>query len=121
MESGAALEAADRVAWLHALRTAMARVQQSEGNAVLACSALTRNFRASLREGFSDMRFVYLKADPALIRGRVASRTDHFMPASLVQSQFETLEEPDDAIVVNAADEPEAIVARLVKALAPGE
>lgn len=115
MRGGTPLEAADRVAWLHALRAAMARVQQSEGNAVLACSALTRNFRASLREGFSDLRLVYLKADPALVRGRVASRTDHFMPASLVQSQFETLEEPDDAIVIDAGDVPEAIVAEVLR------
>lgn len=115
MESGTALEDADRAAWLDALRTALARVRQREGAAVLACSALGAAFRESLREGFDDMRFVYLKADAALVRSRVASRADHFMPASLVESQFQALEEPEDAIVVEASKTPEEIVSDILR------
>jgi gluconokinase len=117
MESGSALEDADRAAWLDALRTALTRVRQREGDAVLACSALGAAFRASLRAGLDEMRFVYLKADAALVRARVAAREDHFMPASLVESQFEALEEPDDAIVIDASQSPEAIVSEVLAAL----
>ena len=115
MESGTPLENVDREAWLHALRAALSRVQRSGGNAVLACSALGHDFRKSLREGFSDMRFVYLKADPALVRARVAARADHFMPASLVESQFEALEEPGDAIEIDASRTPGAIVSEILR------
>ena len=117
MEGGTALENTDREAWLDALRTALSRVQRSGGNAVLACSALGSAFREALREGFTDMRFVYLKADPALVRARVAARTDHFMPASLVASQFEALEEPGDAIVIDARKTPAAIVSEIMQSL----
>lgn len=117
MESGTALDNLDRAAWLDALRTALSRVQHSGGNAVLACSALGRAFRESLREGFTDMRFVYLKADPALVRARVAARSDHFMPASLVASQFDALEEPDDAIVIDASEVPDVIVSGILREL----
>lgn len=115
MRGGTPLEPSDRIGWLQAMRAALAEVQHAGGNAVLACSALRRQFRESLREGL-DLRFVYLKADRELIRERVSNRTEHFMPASLVDSQFETLEEPDDAIVVDASKSPEAIVREIVEA-----
>src|SRR5687768_16824567 len=117
MESGTALEDADRAAWLDALRTALARVRQREGDAVIARSDHGAAFRESLREGFDDMRFVYLKADAVLVRARVAARADHFMPASLVDSQFEALEEPRDAIVVDASKPPAVIVSEILRGL----
>ena len=115
MRGGAPLEPVDRTGWLHAIRAALASADG--GNAVLACSALRRDFRDSLREGLIDLRFVYLKADPALIRARVAARTDHFMPASLVDSQFDTLEEPDEALVIDASQPPDAIVQQILQEL----
>lgn len=117
MRGGTPLEPADRVAWLAAIRTALATVEQAGGHAVLACSALREDFRDALREGLSDLRFVYLKADPALIRARVAGRADHFMPVSLVASQFATLDEPGEALVVDAAQTPEAIVRAIAQAI----
>jgi gluconokinase len=117
MRGGTPLEPADRVAWLQAIRDALATAQHARGDAVLACSALQREFRLALREGLHDVRFVYLKADRELIRARVAARSDHFMPASLVDSQFETLEEPDDALVVDASQPPEAVVREIVREL----
>ena len=117
MRGGAPLAAADRAPWLEAIRNALLALQRERRDVVLGCSALAASFRAALAEGLSDVRFVYLKASPDLIRARVASRDDHFMPASLVDSQFATLEEPDDAIVVDASEAPEVIVERAMKAL----
>lgn len=118
MRGGTPLQPEDRVAWLDALLVALTSVQRTGGKAVLACSALRHEFRKALREDLSDVRFVYLKADRDLIRGRVAARTDHFMPASLVDSQFETLEEPGAALVIDASKTPEAIVEEIVRGLA---
>lgn len=118
MRGGTPLEPADRVAWLDAIRVALTTVQATAGNAVLACSALRHEFREALREGLSAVRFVYLKADRELIRGRVSARNDHFMPASLVDSQFATLDEPQDALVIDASKTPEAIVEEILEGLA---
>jgi gluconokinase len=119
MRGNTPLEPSDRTAWLQAIRVALLSVQETGGNAVLACSALHREFRRSLREGLHDVRFVYLKADRELIRARVAARRGHFMPASLVDSQFETLEEPHDALVVDASDSPETIVKSILRGIRP--
>ncbi|MEX2271754.1 MAG: gluconokinase [Vicinamibacterales bacterium] len=120
MRGGTPLEPSDRVAWLQAMRAALAKVEETDGNAVLACSALQQAFRASLREGFNDLRFVHLKADRELIRARVGRRGDHFMPVSLVDSQFETLEEPEDALVIDASKAPEVIVQEIARNLVGG-
>lgn len=117
MRGGIALTDHDRVAWLQAIRAALARVDDASENAVLACSALGKQFRASLREGFDDMRFVYLKVDRELARARVASRVDHFMPAALVDSQFASLDEPEDALVIDASKPPDEIVAEILTGL----
>jgi gluconokinase len=117
MRGGTPLEPEDRVAWLDAIRVALTTVQSTGGNAVMACSALRHEFREALREDLSAVRFVYLKADRELIHGRVSTRTDHFMPPSLVDSQFATLDEPDDALVIDASKEPEAIVEEIARGL----
>jgi len=120
MRGGTPLEPEDRVAWLDALLVALTSLQRTGGNAVLACSALRHEFRKALREELSDVRFVYLKADRDLIRERVAGRTDHFMPVSLVDSQFDTLDEPQNALVIDASKTPEAIVEEIVRRLPRG-
>jgi gluconokinase len=117
MRGGTPLEPEDRVAWLDAIRVALTTVQRTGGHAVLACSALRHEFREALREGLSKVRFVYLKADRELIHGRVSARSDHFMPTALVGSQFATLDEPDDALVIDASKAPEAIVEEIVRGL----
>ena len=117
MAAGIPLEPADRMAWLDAIRAALLKVDRANGDAVLACSALRAGFRDALRAGIRDVRFVHLVADRALIRARVASRTDHFMPVSLVDSQFETLEMPGDAIEIDASQPPEAIAQAIAEAV----
>lgn len=117
MAAGTPLEPSDRVAWLDAIRAELLQVAHANGDAVLACSALRAEFREALRAGIRDVRFVHLVADRALIRARVASRTDHFMPVSLVDSQFETLEMPEDAIAIDASQPPDVIARAITAAI----
>ncbi len=116
MTAGTPLDPGDRAAWLEALLVALAAASRN-GHAVLACSALRAEFRSALAAGISDVRFVYLKAGRGLIRERVAGRPDHFMPVSLVDSQFETLEEPGDALTLDASKTPEELVRAIAASL----
>lgn len=115
--SGVPLTDAHREGWLRDLRALLLTVDARRGNAVLACSALRARFRERLREGVSDLRYVYLKAAPDLIARRLRERTGHFMPAELLDSQFATLEEPEDALVVDASQAPDALIARIRESL----
>ncbi len=87
---------------------------------VLACSALKQRYRDILGGGRPEVRFVYLRGSERLIRKRLAARRGHFMPASLLASQFAALEEPADAITVDVDGPPDAIVARILTGLGAG-
>jgi gluconokinase len=113
MRAGVPLTDADREPWLETLRDVLRR----ETNAVLACSALRAGFRERLRNGIPDVRFVYLKGDSALIEQRLRDRTGHFMKVALLPSQFDALEEPADAIELDAAEAPEDLVRKIELAL----
>jgi gluconokinase len=106
MRAGHPLDDNDRWPWLDRIAAALREKRGARG-AVVACSALRRAYRDRLRAGVGPtLRFVYLKASPDLMRARVASRKGHYMPASLVDSQFAALEPPDDetGVVTMAAD-----------------
>lgn len=92
MKRGIALTDDDRWEWLHRLRDVL---RDSPDGLFLACSALRRSYRSVLREGAPGLRFVFLDIDPATALQRVSTRRHHIFPASLVASQFETLERPD--------------------------
>jgi len=110
MHRGIALTDADRAPWLRAIRE-LIRAMLSEGrDGVVACSALKQSYRDEIVVDRGAVKLVYLKATPEQIAERLRSRTGHFMNPDLLQSQFETLEEPHDAIVVDASAAPEAIV-----------
>jgi gluconokinase len=109
MVAGIPLDDEDRIPWLEELRSLIANGTAAGENGVLACSALKSDYRMVLSSG-GDIATVYLKADAALIRQRMEERRAHYMPTSLVESQFQILEEPEDAIVVPAAWPPERIV-----------
>lgn len=122
MAEGTPLTDAMRQPWLTALSEAMrrARTTQPEVPVVVACSALKRAYRDILRAQNPDAIVVYLAADPAVIHARMAARRDHFMPASLLDSQLATLEPPfsDEAYVtVDAGLPPNDTVAQACKAL----
>ncbi len=79
---------------------------------MLACSALRESYRRILAGG-GETALVYLKAKPDLLQQRLAERHGHYMPADLLESQFETLEEPQDALVLDASLPPGQIVAAI--------
>ncbi len=112
MRRGEPLDDDDRRPWLEALAAELARHAAAGESVVLTCSALRRSYRDLLRSGGAAIRFVYLAAEPAFIRKRLAGRQGHFMPAALLDSQFATLEEPDasEAIRVDASLDPNSIV-----------
>ena len=93
MQQGTPLTDQDRDGWLQSLAHELA--QRPKG-AVLTCSALKASYRTTLRTGAADVRFVHLAITPAESLRRVAQRTDHFYPPSLVASQFDALQDPAD-------------------------
>lgn len=113
MAAGTPLTDADRQPWLELLN----RKMRDAGDAVLACSALKRRYRATLAQGLANCRFVHLRGSLELIRGRLTERKHRYMPASLLESQFAALEPPDDAIDVDVARTPEDSVETILRAL----
>ena len=114
MAAGIPLEDADRWPWLDALNQRI----RGERNAIVTCSALKESYRRRLLAGIADALVVYLHASRDLIAERVAERKHKFMPASLLDSQFATLEPPRDAIAVDVAQPTEASVASIAAAIA---
>lgn len=116
MTSGIPLTDDDRAPWLAILADRIVRAQQTDRPLVLACSALKQIYRDQLAGGSKAVRFVYLKGSKAEIAARMAER-NHFMPAALLDSQFATLEEPADAIVVSILLSPREMVDQVVATL----
>jgi gluconokinase len=106
----------DREPWLDRLREAILCWIANHRNAVLACSALKRAYRAKLQGG-PEVRFVYLKGSAALIAARLRARHGHFAGESILASQMADLEEPEDALTVEISESPKEIVAEIRKAL----
>lgn len=116
MKHGIPLTDADRQPWLKALHDKIVEWNTEGRNVVLACSALKQSYRDELREG-SGVKFVYLKGSYELFSKRVLARKGHFAKQDLLVSQFATLEEPGDAITVDAGPAPEQIVAEVRRQL----
>lgn len=122
MSRGEPLTDADRQPWLAAIAMDIARRSALGEGLVVGCSALRRSYRQTLIGGRANARLVYLKGSRELIAARMARRRDHFMPPSLLASQFAALEEPESdeqPIVVDIDMEPDEIVALALSALAP--
>jgi len=117
MARGEQLDDGDREPWLTALASAIDGWLRDDADIVLACSALKESYRARLLRDPSRMRVVYLKVSPATALARVAQRVGHFMPGDLVESQFEVLEEPSAAIIVDASQPPDGIVRTICDAI----
>ena len=109
MRHGMPLDDADRRPWLETLRDLVRRCVDEHTDAVLACSALKESYQQYLRVD-PQVRLVYLKADQDLIRQRLLQRQGHFMNPHLLESQFATLEEPEQSLWVDASRGPEEIV-----------
>lgn len=118
MKHGHPLNDADRAPWLAAIREAIVARRLAGRHHVFACSALRARYRDVLGEHDGDVVFVFLKGAPEVIGERLASRSGHFFDPALLQSQFETLEEPADALVIDIREAPEQIVDTLLHKLA---
>lgn len=117
MRAGIALNDADRLPWLAAMNERLLALQAQQSHAVLACSALKQIYRERLGQGLHDLRVVFLQGSFELIQQRLQARKHRYMPASLLASQFTTLEPPADAVVIDIDASIETIVARIRHAL----
>ena len=101
LRQGEPLNDEDRKPWLEAIRGAIRTAIDRGENAVIACSALKEPYRRMLQVS-EQVIFVYLKATIPLIQERLKRRVGHFMNPNLIQSQFDALEEPEDALQIDA-------------------
>ncbi|HKW47367.1 MAG TPA: gluconokinase [Gemmatimonadaceae bacterium] len=120
MRRGLGLTDADRDPWLRAMHDALRDLHARGESVVLACSALKEQYRRALipSDNSRDTRFVYLRAPEPVLRERLAQRTGHYAGPSLLTSQLATLEEPRDALWIDASSEPAEIVQRIRRDLA---
>ena len=120
MAAGIALNDEDREGWLLTLAERLCQAQAAGQGLVLSCSALKRAYRDILRSGAPGLRLVYLQGDQALLAARMAARTGHFMPPSLLASQLATLEPPgldENVQDFDVGERPEDIVAAVLAGL----
>lgn len=117
MESGEPLSDLDRKPWLHQLADKIKELNSRTGG-IIACSALKKSYRNTLqnRSG-AELCFIHLKGPKELIAQRLSERNHHFMPSTLLDSQFEALEEPENAIIVSITNSPEEIVSEIITQL----
>jgi len=116
MAAGIPLTDDDRWPWLDRVVAELRRMTADGTNVILACSALKQVYRDRLAAA-GDVRFVHLRGDPQTIGRRLASRHHRYMPATLLGSQFATLEAPHDAIDVDITRSVDAQVRTIVAAL----
>ena len=117
MSQGIPLTDEDRLPWLNLLAEHI-KDWELEGGAVLACSALKQSYRDILSATPDDVvRFVYLKGDQTLLASRLRNRGGHFMPEALLESQFDALEPPTDAITVLLENTVQDIVSEIIQVI----
>ena len=117
MTNGIPLTDADRVPWLDGIRRQIVNCRKENRRAVFTCSALKQKYRDHLSQGDPDIRFVHLKGSFDEIWARMSARKNHYMKANMLQSQFDALEEPADALVVGISQEPEQICNEILSKL----
>lgn len=91
----------DRISWLILLHHQLEATLKTGGHPVLACSALRETYRRQLLDSLNGMRIIYLKGTYTQINARMSKRDDHYMKPGMLKSQFEVLEEPTDALVID--------------------
>lgn len=120
MAAGTPLTDADREGWLQTIAARLGAAHAADRNLVASCSALKRSYRDTLRASAPELRIVHLQGDFDLLGARVAARSGHYMPASLLASQFAALEPPMDdehAVTLDCRLEPSALAAQAHAAL----
>jgi gluconokinase len=124
MHKGIPLSDEDRGPWLRSIAAWIDKTRSEGRHGVIACSVLRRQYRKVLIGDRTDVRLVYLKGNEELIARRIATRHEHFMPSSLLHSQFASLEEPladENPITISIEARPGEIVAQILLALNGGE
>ena len=120
MHHGVALTDADRLPWLDSIAALVDRWSAEGVCGIITCSALKRAYRARIQAGRPAVEFIYLRGARALVSARITQRMGHYMPPSLLASQFETLEEPgadEPVITVDIGGSPDQIVEAILAAL----
>jgi gluconokinase len=120
MKAGTPLTDADRWPWLQAIAAREDELRANGQSAVVACSALKRAYRNILIGDRPDTLLVYMRGSKALIAERMKARKDHFMPPALLDSQFDTLEEPgpdEHPIVVDIGGSVESVTQEALRQL----
>jgi gluconokinase len=101
MAAGIPLTDSDRDPWLEALNHQLVSTLKAGYHPILACSALKEKYRARLLKGGEEIALIHLKGSYELIRARLLAREGHFMKENLLQSQFDALEDPEGAVVLD--------------------
>lgn len=120
MAHGIPLTDEDRQGWLTRCHAWLAEKQKVGTGGILACSALRRTYRDQLRQDGVKPLFIYLSADTSVLAQRLKTRPDHFMPASLLPSQIQTLEPPqadEQALTFSVLPEPAEVIAEILTRL----
>lgn len=117
MSKGIPLNDDDRQTWLELLRGLIEGLQQQNKGGIIASSALKASYRDILVDGDDGITVVYLRGNYDLIWERMKSRQGHYMKANMLKSQFDALQEPDDAIIVDITDSPDEIMQQVMKHL----
>ena len=118
MASGTPLTDQDRQPWLQALRNVIAASVAANTDLVLAASLLRRAYRTTVFAGYErQVKLIYLRASAALLRERLTTRSDHFAGAALLESQLALLDEPTEALVLDASEAPDRLVQTIRSAL----
>jgi len=117
MKNGIPLTDEDREPWLRGIRAAIERWKRDEPGHVLACSALKGSYREILGLNDPEVKFVYLQGGFDLICQRLKERKSHFFNPALLRSQFDALEYPKDALVVDVSKEPQEIISAILVAI----
>lgn len=115
MAAGVALNDDDRRPWLGTLHELIAKCLKDGYPGVLACSALKESYRQSLLAGNQHVQIIYLKGSFELIQSRIQARNGHFMKSAMLQSQFDSLEEPLNCLTISISLSMEEIVSTVLE------
>jgi carbohydrate kinase (thermoresistant glucokinase family) len=118
MKAGQPLTDNDRAEWLISINE-LAKDQMKKEGAIIACSALKEKYRKILSEGITVPIFwIFLQGNYELIQRRMEARTDHFMPPTMLSSQFDALEIPEQCISIDISQKPDKIVKEIISQIA---
>jgi gluconokinase len=117
MANGTPLDDSDRAPWLASLHALISSSLKADSPGVLACSALKERYRQQLTDGNDGVQIVYLKGRYDLIWSRMEKRTDHYMKPHMLQSQFDALEAPTNALTIDISKPVDEIVQEIIRCL----